>query len=405
MSTPQDAPRGSTIGRFAAAIASALRSVGRILAKTESRKASAFVAKADAAQRIPPVPVVDPDPDLLEHHAIQKHIADLMIRDEWVEIADQIAQWEADLITTASGVRYHDIAVETALSGLQHILDSGPRNSLSDLKEAEIEVSHFVASHKAAPDHPILALLAARAHITTGQSCRADFWPANQQQAAWRKMAHHYVAAGEILDKFDAIEHMSPLLGEAHYLQALGSPNGLSRLRCIFADWIDLDPANPTTYATHVPHLLPDRMGTKEEILQEAEAALNRTEQTLGFGGYALFYLPLIAEEPAVRQLIDTELFATAMLDLASNSATQAEVNWVAGALLSEIDATTDEAAKDLLTDTFAMIALQFLTDIYPRFWPVSAEEAQERIGELAAAAPDLVGLGDDAFPAYANAA
>ena len=43
------------------------------------------------------------DPDLVERVAVSRHIAELMIADEWSEVGTQMAEWENDLASAAGG--------------------------------------------------------------------------------------------------------------------------------------------------------------------------------------------------------------------------------------------------------------------------------------------------------------
>lgn len=335
------------------------------------------------------LPVATEDPDFMECVAVSQHVADLMIADEWTEIADKIADWEANLTSTPGGARYHEIAVKTCLSGLQALIDEASRGSLTDLDAAEIEVGHFMDTHRQSRDNHILALLAARAHMALGEACVGDDWPQDQRRAAWRKMAQHFIAAGRILEPFDALAHMSPLLAEAHYRHALGAPGGEDQLAALFQDWIDLDPANSNIYSAHVTALVALDRITGDDVLEEAERAMQRTESTLGFGGYALFFMPLLTEYDSARDLLDHELYAAALMDLASNSATQSEVNHAAAALLTEMEASSD-AISAAYKDTLILLIRQHLSEIHPRVWPISTDEIQELAAEAAQVAPDI---------------
>jgi hypothetical protein len=336
------------------------------------------------------LPVEHEDPDLRESVALSHRIADLMIAEEWFEIADLISDWEATLTATPGGFRYHEIAVKTCLSGLQGLLDDAPRNSLADLDDALTEVAHFVDTHRQSPDNHVLAVLAARAHMKVGEACAADDWPEGERKGAWRKMAQHFIAAGEIIKDFDALALMSPLLAEAHYLQALGSPKVEERLESLFEQWIDLDPSNPRIYATHIDALVAQDLISSEDVLREAEQAMLRTESSIGLGGYAVFFMPLLSEYDTARDHLDPELYAAALMDLASASATQAEINNSAAALLTEVE-SSDEATAAACRETLMVMIRQHLQVIYPRLWPISVEEIQELVAEAALVAPDIL--------------
>ena len=356
--------------------------------KAEGRMTSKLATEAGNAEAMvmDSLPVETHDPDLSERAVIANYIAQLMLADEWTEIADQVAEWENQLAATPGGARYHDIAAEVALSGLQSLIDDAARTSLADLSEAETELSHFIDTYQRATDSHVLALLAARAHLAIGDACRADQWPAALRQQAWRKMARHFVDAGEILRNYNPLAYLSPLLAEARYLQALGSPAGSHRLTELFEDWIDLDPANPAIYEKHAEHLADPDIFSDETILAEADRALDRTQETLGFGGYALFFLPLLDGRDGARHLLDPDLFACAMLDLASMQATQAEVNQTANALASEVRADHNQCLA--LSDTLFLVIQGHLQVIYPRLWTMRQDDIQALVREAAAIIP-----------------
>ena len=329
----------------------------------------------------PSLPVETNDPDRTERRAVAQYIAGLMVADEWTAIADQLSEWEADLATTPVGQRFHDIGTKVALSGMQNLIDEAPRDKLADLVDAETELAHFIDTYNGARDNHVLSLLAARAHLILGQACRADHWPEEERKDAWRKMAHHYVKAGEILAEFDALSHMSPLLAEAQYLQAKGSPGAAHRLPELFEAWINLDPANPSIYATHAAYLSDTEAVSDDDIIRMGEEAAARTEDSLGFGGYALFMLPLLTKRDGARDIVDIELFGSAMIDLASISANQAEANWAAGCLAAEMRASNEQQAQ-VLRDTLFMLIESHVSVIYPRLWPMDQEEVEALVAE-----------------------
>ncbi|NNE88384.1 MAG: hypothetical protein HKN27_09940 [Silicimonas sp.] len=349
--------------------------------RADAGKAKRMAAAMEPSKRQSSLPVEVEDPDKAERRAVAQFVAGMMVADEWTAIADKLASWEAELTTTPVGQRFHDIGATVALSGLQNLIDEAPRETLEDLIEAETELAHFMDTYTGARDNHILSLLAARAHLIIGDACRANHWPEDQHKDAWRKMAHHFVKAGEILADFDALTHMSPLLAEAHYLQALGSPAGAHKLPELFETWIDLDPANPAIYEAHADYLSDPDNVSDDDIRRLAEEASARTEDSLGFGGYALFFLPLLDARDGARDLLDAELFASALMDLASISANQAEANWAAGRLAAEMQASGDDRAK-VLRDTLFMLIESHISVIYPRLWPVDREEVEALVAE-----------------------
>ena len=342
------------------------------------------------------LPVEREDPDLIERVAVSRHIADLMLADEWTQVGDDIAEWESRLASAQGGARYHDVAADVALSGLRSLIDALPITEMSDLDEAEAEVGHFIDTYQRQPDNHVLAALAARAHLMVGEACRADLWPEELERDAWRRMARHFLEAGEILKNYDALAYMSPLLAEAHYRQALGSPGGAHRLDELFKNWIDLDPSNPVIYEVRADSLADIDDYTDEMVLAQADEALERTEDTLGAGGYALFFMPLLERREGARELVDHDLFSSAMLDLASTEATQAEVNQTANALASELRVSGD--ANSAMKDTLLVLIRWHLDVIYPRLWSVPENAIQTLVRDAAEAVPDMNAGGSGAF-------
>ncbi|MDA8586339.1 hypothetical protein N9L47_08730 [Rhodobacteraceae bacterium] len=334
------------------------------------------------------LPIEHEDPDLVERIAVSRHIADLMLADEWTQVGDDMSDWETDLAAAPGGARYHDVGADVALSGLRGLIDEAEHNALSDLAAAEEEIDHFMDTYHRNEENHVLAVLAARAHLMVGEAARADLWPDELQRDAWRVMARHFVKAGEILQNYDTLAYMSPLLAEAKYRQALGSPGGAHKLDELFESWIDLDPSNPLIYEIHAESLCDPDVYSDEAIMAEADKALARTEDTLGMGGYALFFMPLLELREGARDLLDADLFAGAMLDLASMEASQAEVNLTANALAAEMR-LTDEA-NTAMNDTLYLLIRWHMSVIYPRLWTLPETSIQSLVRDAAEAIPDL---------------
>lgn len=347
-------------------------------------------AKAQEDQGLSRLAVEQNDPDRAERRAVAGHVAGLMLEDEWVEIGEQIAKWEADLASTPGGLRFHEIGAEVALSGLQSLIDEAPHNDLDDLVDAEAELGCFIETYENSQDNHVLAVLAARAHILVGLAYRADHWPDECQKEAWRRMARHYVSAGDILSNYDARALMSPLVAEAQYMQGLGSPGQSHRMPELFEAWITLDPSNSAIYAAHAAWLTNAENASDDEILALADTAMDRTVATLGVGGYALFFQPLIELRDSARDLYDPELYASAMLDLATMSATQAEVNRVADALAGEIRAIGADLAPTALKDTLFQLIRHEMKVLYPALWTISDDAIRGVIREACDALPDF---------------
>ncbi|QMU59605.1 MAG: hypothetical protein GKR98_16310 [Boseongicola sp.] len=327
------------------------------------------------------IPVVQADPDLIERAGVINRITHLAVQGEWDVLSKTIADWEERLESTPGGARHHEIAVDACLAGLRSLLDETDRTSIASLDRAEREVARFVERHCAAPQDHILAVLAARAHIMVAASCPADFWPDADRADAWRRMAHHYLKAEAILNHFDAVAFMSPLVAGACYELALGMPDGGTRLRPAFEDWIDLDPSNPEIYATHMPQLAHFCRDNPDVLLGEALRAEERTDEALGQAGYALCLIPVLDLAPEMREHIDTARFGGALMDMARMSGTQSEVNWAA-AILDHESQFGSEERRATIQSAFDALVRRNLTVIYPRIWNDELQNIRARLAE-----------------------
>jgi hypothetical protein len=356
---------------------------GRLrLFRSERRGDAPRVPESSHVARELKIPVVHTDPDQVECAHVANRVGHLIATDDWDRLVGQIASWECRLESTPGGTRKHEIAIETCLAALQARLDDAPRSALGDLDAALVDVANFVARHNAAPLDPILATLAAKAHMMVARSCNADFWPDTLRQAAWRQMAHHYLKADVILAPFDPVSFMSPLLAGACYELASGMPDGGARRQPAFEDWIDLDPSNPATYAAHMPNLLVDDARDLNLVLAEAARAEDRTGETLGHGGYALALLPLLNEDARVRARMDSSRFAQGLIDLGRLSGTQAEVNWAAATLAREAGKGSEDHRK-VVQAAFDAIVRRNLTVIYPRLWDMDLDDIRLRLRDV----------------------
>ena len=108
--------------------------------------------------------------------------------------------------------------------------------------------------------------------------------------------------------------------------------------------------------------------------MAEAERAQDRTEATLGEGGFALCIVPALAEDPALRDRVPADRLAGGLIALARTSATQAEVNIIAAELASEMT-YGDDARKAVMQSAFDSVVQHDLTVIYPRLWSIELDD------------------------------
>ena len=93
---------GTTLFAFAATVALAFLS-GHVRRKKSSPILRGFVpAPARETVRLP---VEHDDADYRECVTVSRRVADLMLADEWLEIARKISEWEANLTSTPGGAK------------------------------------------------------------------------------------------------------------------------------------------------------------------------------------------------------------------------------------------------------------------------------------------------------------
>jgi hypothetical protein len=152
----------------------------------------------------------------------------------------------------------------------------------------------------------------------------------------WEQSAARFATAEALVDRFDPIEEMSPLLAATRYLLVRGIEDGGSLCRDWFEDWCDLDPEDALAHATHAVHMLPGWYGSLSAFEKEARRAMALTRGVTGKAAYAAFHLAAAEALGSLLPSLDLELFIEALGDFQSATGCQHRAN-VSANVLTEL--------------------------------------------------------------------
>jgi hypothetical protein len=152
----------------------------------------------------------------------------------------------------------------------------------------------------------------------------------------WARSAAHFQAAEGLLDRFDPIEQMSPLLAGTRYLLVRGIEDGASLCRDWFEDWCDLDPQDDMAHATHAVFMMPGWFGSLAVFEKAARRAATMTHSATGKAAYAIFHLSAAETLGDMLPTLDVELFIEALADYQSATGCQHRAN-IAANVLTEL--------------------------------------------------------------------
>lgn len=225
----------------------------------------------------------------------------------WRVLVRDIAQAMDRQAATPGGVRHHALLQSGALL----LLDIALRDN--DDAAARIALSAFAAAQRADPTCPIRAALAARAHIGVAWSVRGDRPAAKVTAEEWIEMDALVDKAHDILSAFEGDN--SPVLAEARYRAAVLADRVQDTLPPLYEAWTGTDPQDSAPMEMHGFYLLPQWGGDYGELERQARLAALRTEDSLGFAGYAMLTLPVLEYDPASLTKIDPALFVEGVDD------------------------------------------------------------------------------------------
>jgi hypothetical protein len=273
------------------------------------------------------VPVMRQGPQETEWDCIRTDHAAMSEAGDWGDLLEALNFADQDR-TMASGGRR-----------VSHLISEGARGSLTqslekqDFAAAAAEVVRFEAVLAMHPEDAAAAHLLAQAHIDIGSVKRDLATKGQLSRDLWEESASHFATAEELLDEFDPIERLSPLLAATRYLLVRGIEDGAALCRDWYEDWCDLDPEDAVAHATHAVHMMPGWFGSLTVFEKEARRGAAMTHGSTGKAAYAVFHLAAGEAVGGLLPSLDLELFTEALADYQTATGCQHRANVCANVL------------------------------------------------------------------------
>jgi hypothetical protein len=286
------------------------------------------------------VPVMGQGPEATEWHCVRADHAAMAEAGEWADLLDALRFADQDRTMASGGRRVAPLISEGARAGLIRALER------QDLAAATVELRGFKALLEMHPEDPAAAHLLAQAHIDIGFLKRDLASRDHLSRDLWEESTAHFDAAEHVLDEFDPIEQMSPLLAATRYLLVGGIEDGASLCRDWFEDWCDLDPEDALAHASHAVNMLPGWFGSLAAFEKAARRAATMTHGATGKSAYAIFHLAAAEKLGQVLPSLDLELFIEGLADYQAATGCQHRAN-VAANVLAEMVNALDRTAPE----------------------------------------------------------
>jgi hypothetical protein len=276
------------------------------------------------------VPVMGQGPEATEWQCVRDDHAAMADAGEWPDLLDALRFADQDRTMASGGRRVAPLISEGIRKGLTAAL------AARDFTAANAELARFEAVFEMHADDPAAAHLLAQALIDIGTAKRDVATRGQLTNELWAESTAHFEAAEVLLDRFDPIEEMSPLLAGTRYLLVRGIEDGAELCRDWFEDWCDLDPEETAAHATHAVHMLPGWFGSLAAFEKEARRAATMTHGATGKAAYAIFHMTALETLGDYLPSLDLELFIDALSDYQAATGCQHRAN-VAANVLTEM--------------------------------------------------------------------
>jgi hypothetical protein len=272
-------------------------------------------------------PILDQGPETTEWQCIRQDHAAMADRGEWSDLLDALRFADQDRAMASGGHRVAPLMSEGIRSLALGAL------AAEDLDVAEGEQARFQAVMELHPEDYAAAHLLAEVEIDLGLIKQHL---ATQNQFArdlWAESASHFDRAETLLDSFDPIEEMSPLLAGTRYRLVRGIEDGATLCKDWYEDWCDLDPEDATIHAAHAVHMLPDWFGSLAAFEKAARRAAAMTEEVTGNAAYAVFHMTAKTTLGDLLPSVDLARFLRGLGDFQDATGCQHRANVVANLL------------------------------------------------------------------------
>lgn len=273
------------------------------------------------------VPVMLTGPEMTEWQCIREDHAAMAAAGEWADVLDALRFADQDRTLASGGCRVAPLISEGVRARGTDALRRG------DIAGAEAELRRFEAVFELNPEDPAAAHLVARARIDIGLA-RRDLAAGLAPQSAFAESDRHFDAAEAILDSFDPIAEMSPLLAETRFLLVGGIEDGPALCRDWYEDWCDLAPGDDAPHVAHATQLMAafaaDLTGALAAFEKAALRATRKSRPVTGDAAYAVYHMAALTAHGELLPTVDLVLFLSGLGDYAAATGCQHRANLVA---------------------------------------------------------------------------
>ncbi|MBA3910274.1 MAG: hypothetical protein C0524_10410 [Rhodobacter sp.] len=276
------------------------------------------------------VPVMRQGPEEIEWQCIRDDHSAMANAGEWEDLLDALRFADQDRTMASGGQRVAPLISEGIRSALSAAI------ARDDLQAAAAKLTRFQAIYELHHGNYAAAHLVAQAEIDIGCVKREMATRGQLSRDLLAESAAHFDSAEDLLELYDPIEEMSPLLASTRYLLVRGIEDGGTLCRDWFEDWSDLDPEDATAHAAHAVHMLPDWFGSLAIFEKEARKAAAMTEHVTGKAAYAVFHIAARDHLGDMLPSLDLLPFLQGLADYQTATGCQHRAN-IAASLLTEM--------------------------------------------------------------------
>jgi len=328
------------------------------------------------------VPVMLTGPEMTEWTCIREDHSAMTAAGQWGDVLDALRFADQDRTMASGGRRVAPLISEGIRTRCTEALKR------EDFAAAEAELLRFEAVLEMNPEDHAAAHLVARAQIDIGIAKRTAAGKTQQARALWAESAAHFAAAEELLESFDPIAEMSPLLAETRYLLVRGLEDGAALCRDWYEDWCDLAPDDASAHATHAIQMLPDWFGSLAAFEKAAIRATRLTGHATGQAAYAVYHMTAREELGDLLPTVDLALFLRGLADYVIATGCQHRANVAAQLLTSMMRDYRREGAGAAYQLTKVRAALSdllwnHLQEIHIDRWEDGADSLAFALGEV----------------------
>lgn len=255
------------------------------------------------------VPVMRLGAEKTEWQCIRDDHAAMAAAGEWTDLLEALRYTDQERVVASGGRRVAPLISEGMRAGLGVALS---RKNWT-LALAEVEVLEGVYDRN--PDDYCAAQVVAQAHVDFATAKRKAAPQGQLSREVWSEGAVHFERAETLVNLFDPIEEMSPLLAGTRYGLIPGIEDGASVCREWYEDWVDLDPEDAAVHEAHAVNMLPGWSGSLTGFEREARRSVRLTQGVTGKGSYAVFHIAAAEALGDLSPTLDLEYFLEALHD------------------------------------------------------------------------------------------